>query len=159
MPRWILATTSVLLLVPLAATAVARRPETKGVGSLAWLAGSWRSEGAGGARAEENWTEPLGGTMLATARQVKGGKTAFFEFLRVEEREGGKLVYVAMPMARKAVEFPATKVDERSVLFENPQHDSPKRILYRLDGEELVTRVDDGAEDKGGFEMRYRRAR
>ena len=45
------------------------------------------------------------------------------------------------------------------MLFENPAHDSPKRILYRLDGETLVTRVDDGPEDKGGFEVRYARAR
>jgi len=158
MQRWILGLLSVALFASLAATAVPCEEKARGLDALAWLAGSWRSE-TGGARAEENWTEPLGATMLATARQVKGGKTAFFEFLRVEEREGGKLVYVAMPMGRKAVEFPATKVDERSVLFENPAHDSPKRILYRLDGETLVTRVDDGPEDKGGFEVRYARAR
>ena len=158
MQRSVLVPWSLAFLASFAAIVAPREENARGIDALAWLAGSWRSE-EGGARAEENWTEPLGGTMLATARQVKGGKTAFFEFLRVEQREGGKLVYVAMPMGRKAVEFPATKVDERSVLFENPAHDSPKRILYRLDGETLVTRVDDGPEDQGGFEMRYARPR
>ena len=129
------------------------------IDALAWLAGSWRAEEVGGARAEENWTEPLGGTMLATARQVRGGRTAFFEFLRIEERKDGALVYVAMPMGRKGVDFAATEVGVSEVVFENPGHDSPKRILYRVEGDELVTRVDDGPEDREGHEARYRRAR
>ena len=127
--------------------------------ALAWLAGSWRAAEAGGASAEENWTEPRGGTMLATGRQVRGGRTAFFEFLRIEERKGGALVYVAQPLGRPGVDFAATRIGAHEVVFENPRHDSPKRIAYRLAGDELVTRVDDGPEDAGGQEARFERVK
>ena len=43
---------------------------------VAFLTGSWFVE-MGGERSEENWTTPAGGTMLATGRTVRGGKTIF----------------------------------------------------------------------------------
>jgi hypothetical protein len=158
MPRWILGTLSVVLLASFASTPATRAPATTGIRSLAWLAGSW-GHVEGESRAEENWTVPAGGTMLATGRQVKGEKTVFFEFLRIEERANGALVYVAMPLGKRATEFTLTKQGESDALFENPAHDSPKRISYRVEKDELVTRVDDGPADKGGFEMRYARVK
>jgi hypothetical protein len=161
MQRWILGPLSLVFLASFASFASlssARAPQAKGVASLAWLAGSW-GHAAGESRAEENWTAPAGGTMLATARQVKGNKTVTFEFLRIEERKGGELVYVALPQGRDTTDFTLTRQGESDVVFENPAHDSPKRISYRVEKDELVTRVDNGPEDKGGFEMRYKRVK
>ena len=134
-------------------------PITSEISTLAWLSGSWLAV-EGDTRAEENWTVPAGGTMLATAREVRGKKTAFFEFLRIEEREG-KLVYLAMPKARAATAFTLTKQGEKDATFENPEHDFPKRIVYRLEGDDvLVTRIDAGdGDEKQASEARYKRVR
>lgn len=100
--------------------------------SLAWLAGRFISDSRaseGQQVLEEHWGPPLGGAMLGTARTVKGGRMASFEFLRIVERDGG-LVYVAQPGGGPPVEFVLTELGPARALFENPHHDYPKRILY-----------------------------
>lgn len=128
-----------------------------GIDRVAWLEGVWTSE-EGGAVTEERWGPPAGGSMLATSRTVAGGKMVFFEFLRIEEKDGG-LVYLAQPKGRApATPFTATRVTESEAVFENPDHDFPKRIAYRLDGDELRVEVSgDGSEPEKGFEVRYGR--
>jgi hypothetical protein len=159
MLRSIFGSLSLVLLTSFATVRGASAPETKGIASLGWLAGSWQTSRKDGASVEENWTRPLGGTMLATGRQVEHGETVFFEFLRIEERKDGALVYVALPLGKGSTDFTLTKQGERDLMFENPAHDSPKRIAYRLEKDELVARVDDGPEDKQGIEVRYQRAK
>lgn len=95
---------------------------------VAFLAGSWFVE-KGGERIEEQWTTPAGGMMLATGRTLRGGKTVFFEYLRIESTPSG-IVYIAQPRGKNTTEFKLTEVAEGKVVFENPMHDFPKRISY-----------------------------
>jgi len=108
---------------------------------LAWLAGSWSGQD-GKTEMEEIWTPPKGGVMLGLHRDVTGGKLAGFEFLRIESAAGG-LVYQAQPQGRPATPFRCVEVTENRVVFENREHDFPKRIVYWLgpDGE-LHARVE-----------------
>jgi hypothetical protein len=95
---------------------------------VAWMAGTWVS--TDGARTvEEHWTSPAGGAMLAVSRTIVAGRLAEFEFLRIVERDD-RLVYVAQPNGRPATEFAMTRLDSRSVTFENPEHDFPTTIRY-----------------------------
>ena len=96
--------------------------------ALAWLVGRFTGT-QGKAEIEEHWGPAGGGAMLGTARTVAGGKMVGFEFLRIVAREGS-LVYVAQPGGGPAVEFVLTELSPTRALFENPQHDYPKRILY-----------------------------
>lgn len=98
---------------------------------IAWLEGRFTAAtgGAKPAESEEHWGPAGGGAMLGTARTVKSGKMTSFEFLRIVERDGG-LVYVAQPGGGAAVEFVLTELTATRALFENPQHDFPKRIVY-----------------------------
>lgn len=105
--------------------------------SLQWLGGAWRSQ-RGGATVEEQWMAPRGKSMLGMSRTVAREKTSDFEFLRIEERDG-KLVYIAQPRGGAATEFAATSLNNDEVLFENPQHDFPKKIRYRRVSPECVT--------------------
>jgi hypothetical protein len=110
---------------------------------LDWLAGCWRG-GDGDKIVEETWTEPTLDRMLATGRtvDVKSGRTIFFEFLRIEAR-GDRLVYIALPRGRGETAFMGTKVEKHRLRFENPEHDDPKVIEYRLEADgTLVTRVE-----------------
>jgi hypothetical protein len=96
--------------------------------SLSWMVGGWASNQAGEWN-EEHWLAARGGTMLGLHRDVKGGKTTGFEFLRIEARPEG-LVYLASPGGKPATPFRAIEVSADRVVFENKEHDFPQRILY-----------------------------
>lgn len=156
-----------LLLAPAFALAAEPAPPPS-LGDLAWLAGSWQGR-AGEIEQEEVWTAPKGGMMLGLHRDVRPGGRAFFEFLRIEEQGGdggdGGIVYLASPSGRSpATPFRLVRLDDHEVTFENPEHDFPQRVIYRLEraadgGETLVARVEgtvDGEERHQ--EWRWRRA-
>jgi hypothetical protein len=96
--------------------------------SLSWMVGGWTVNEAGKSN-EEHWLAARGGTMLGLHRDVKGGKTTGFEFLRIESRPEG-LVYLASPQGKPATPFRAIEVSGDRVVFENKEHDFPQRILY-----------------------------
>lgn len=125
--------------------------ETRAVGpgpkisELAWLAGDWQTAPGGRARVEEHWTIPAGGTMIGMGRTVVGDKTAEFEFLRIEQR-GADIYYVANPNANcPQTDFKLTSLTGQQVVFENPAHDYPKRVMYRRNSDgSLFASIDAG---------------
>ena len=106
----------------------------------AWMSGTWRSI-TGDAVSEEIWSGADGTLMTGMHRDLAPGKKTWFEFLRIENREGNP-VYIAMPGGKPAVEFPAVKVEAARITFENLSHDFPQRILYWCEGEKLCARVE-----------------
>ena len=90
--------------------------------------------------------KPAGNTMLGMGRTIKGGKTVFSEFLRISI-ENGKLTYTARIGAKGVTEFPLLKMTANEIVFENPVHDFPQRILYRKNGDHLAARIE--GVDKG----------
>jgi hypothetical protein len=70
-----------------------------------------------------------------------------FEFLRIVEKEGG-LVYIAQPGGRPPTEFVLTELGGRSAAFENPSHDFPERIEYKLSGETLTATISGGGQQE-----------
>ena len=97
----------VLSLTHLAVQALAPPPGTP-IGSLVapaplplGLAGCWASAsdepGSG-----EQWMVAAGGSMLGQSRTVKGGRTVFFEHMRIEQRDDGRLTFTAQPKSPSA---------------------------------------------------------
>jgi hypothetical protein len=101
------------------------------IDDLAWMAGYWVGE-MGGARIEECWLEPCGDMLLGIHRKVQGSGPAFFEYLRIERTPQG-IVYFAGPSGREPTGFALAESSGRRVVFENPAHDFPRRIIYWLD--------------------------
>ncbi len=129
------------LSLTIAASPAAGAGDERPISRFGWLAGCWemRTETA---TTEEQWMALAGGTMIGMARTVAGGETAEFEFLRIEQREG-RLFYVALPSGQNETAFEAIEIADSTVLFENPKHDFPRRIRYRLlpDGS-LLARIE-----------------
>jgi hypothetical protein len=124
---------------------------------LAWLSGGWKMESSG-RLIEEHWTTPAGGAMLGMSRTIKNGKMVAFEFLRIEQRDGG-LFYIAQPQGAPPTEFRRISSTTNEWVFANPQHDFPQRIRYRRNPDGSVTaRVEDESGKKGS-NFEYRRAR
>jgi hypothetical protein len=52
-------------------------------------------------------------------------------------------VFIALPSGQKETTFVASSVTADSVTFENPQHDFPQKVIYRLQPEgRLVARIE-----------------
>jgi hypothetical protein len=116
------------------------------VSDLGWMSGDWQTDPSGRAVSEEHWTRPAGGSMIGLSRTLVGDRTASFEFLRVEER-GESIYYVASPRGRcPATDFKLTRLSGQEAVFENPQHDFPKRIIYRRNTDGGLTASVDGGE-------------
>lgn len=115
------------------------------VKALSWIAGDWAGP-VGRASSEEHWIAPAGGAMLGVSRTVVKDRMVAFEFLRIEKRPGG-IYYVAQPNGRPPTDFKLTQSTPASAVFENPKHDHPKIITYRIEGADtLVARIE-GDED------------
>ena len=110
------------------------------IGQLGWLSGCWAAPGAE-AGSGEQWMAPAGGTLLGMSRTVKGGKTTAWEFLQIREVDG-QLAYVAKPHSQPEASFKLVSAEGSSVMFENPQHDFPQRIIYKREGDRLQARIE-----------------
>ncbi|MCA1573555.1 MAG: DUF6265 family protein [Acidobacteria bacterium] len=97
---------------------------------LSWMAGNWAGV-QGGVEMEELWQAPKGNTMLGLHRDVTGGRTVSFEFLRIEAKPDG-ISYWASPGGRPATQFRLTELKGKRVVFENAKHHFPQRIIYWL---------------------------
>jgi len=132
------------VLVVMFATASLVNAQTATLADIAWISGAWQSEPGGKRQIEEHWTSVGGGSMLGMSRTVAGEKTVEFEYLRIEQRADG-IYYVAHPKARcPGTDFKLTRASATEAVFENPQHDFPKRIIYRKSGDSLTATIDGG---------------
>lgn len=117
-------------------------PAEADITSLAWLTGCWQAVN-GEAGSGEHWLPPAGGTMFGVSRTVKNGETVEFEFVQLRVNAEGKLVFIALPSGQKETTFVASAVGKDSVTFENPRHDFPQKVIYRLQGSDrLVARIE-----------------
>ena len=138
-----------LLLSPLLAAAlVAPAPgqQQARVEALSWMAGTWCMEPEGGGRQEEIWTEPAGGLLLGLHRDVDASGQGSFEYLRVEEDAEG-LTYWASPSGAPPTPFRLTGMAGQLAVFENPEHDFPRKIVYWRAEHVLKARIE-GTEGK-----------
>ena len=104
------------------------------ISRLSWLSGCWAYDdeepGSG-----EYWMSPVGGTMIAVSRTVRNSKTIAYEYLRIEETGEKSLALFASPSGQNTARFDMVSLTENEVIFENPEHDFPQRIIYRLNDE------------------------
>jgi len=122
-----------------------------------WLLGAWRAEGER-VFTDENWTQVSPSTFEGRGEAMvkASGEKQGLETLRLVEMSSGiyyiaKVGHNALPIA-----FEATQCNDESAVFENPQHDFPKRLVYRRKGADgLVVEVSDGASE--GFTLEFAR--
>lgn len=101
------------------------------INALAWMSGTWTGT-EDKIEVEEIWMAPKGGAMIGMHRDVKDDKMTGFEFLRIATK-GDKIAYFASPNGAPPTVFPMKEMAEKRVVFENPDHDYPQRIIYWLE--------------------------
>jgi len=132
-----------LLLVAWLTTAAA---QTDSVQQLSWMAGCW-SVTRGNVAIEEHWMKPAGEIMLGMGRTVRDGKAIEFEFLRIASIDG-KLAYIARPSGQPEATFALRSLADDEIVFENPEHDYPQRVIYRRTATGVTARVEGATEGR-----------
>ena len=114
----------------LCASAQAQIPVAKPtLQDFAWLAGHWRIEQPGG-QVDEHWMAPAGGLMLGMARSIQDGNVREYEFTLLRQEANGDIFYVANPSKQTETSFKLTSLNGGEAVFEYPEHDFPKKIVY-----------------------------
>ena len=123
-------TTFLILIAFVACSSAASSQQKPTLEDLAWMAGCWERSSA--ARVvEEQWMRPSGGTMLGMSRTVVNGKTVEYEHLIIKH-DGETIDYIATPSGQQQATFRLVKFSATEAVFENPEHDFPQRIIYRI---------------------------
>lgn len=102
---------------------------------LGLLTGTWEAV-SGDTVMVETWGVPRADVLLGTGQTIRGETTVGFEYLRIVQRDDG-LFYIAQPQGGAPTEFGLVESDEGLFVFENPGHDHPRRITYRVSAEEM----------------------
>lgn len=129
---------------------------------LSWISGCWQSENKEkNSSVSEFWTRVAGGSMFGVSRTIRGGKLGDYEYLRIVQDEKG-IFYIAKPKANPdETAFKLVKLSGTEAIFENPEHDFPQRIIYRLEGgTNMFARVEGNNKGKPmGFDFKMAKAK
>ena len=140
------------------ASAKAASQTVTGIQRAAWLQGCWEMKTATRS-VEEAWTVPKAGAMIGVSRTIQNGKMTAYEFIVLRE-EGERLAYVAHPSGQPPATFLSTSVSGSELIFENPAHDFPQQVGYRLDGDALTAWIRGTQKGRDRrVEFPYRRSR
>jgi hypothetical protein len=131
------------------------KAQTATIASFAGLSGCWeRNENSGTVVATEMWMKPAGTSIMGMGRTVKNGKTVNYEMMRIEQRTDG-IYFVAKPKANPAeTSFKLKSSSVGEFAFENPEHDFPQRVIYKVNGNSLRGRIEGTQNGKSmGFDF------
>lgn len=108
--------------------AIVAEPETAlepKLENIRWIAGNWKGEAFGGIT-EENWSEPSGGSMMATFKLINDGKVSFYEIETISEVNNSLLLRLkhfnnelkGWETKDETVDFPLIRVTKNKAIFE-----------------------------------------
>ena len=108
------------------------------VEDIAWLTGD-RVQRSDNAEVREVWIGPGDGVLLGMSltRRFDGGKGEW-EHMRIQTLADGTLAFIAMPSGQPETVFPLAHYETRKLVFENPRHDFPQRVIYWDKGDGVI---------------------
>jgi hypothetical protein len=115
-------------------------PAQRATDQLSWLSGCWERRTANGS-VEEQWSSSAGGMLHGFSRTVRRDTVVAYEFVRIYPA-GDTLVFEAQPSRQAKAEFRAVPPFVPEVVFANPAHDFPQRVIYRRAGDSLLARIE-----------------
>ncbi|WP_115461458.1 DUF6265 family protein [Winogradskyella aurantiaca] len=119
--------------------------------NIAWIAGTWHGEAFGG-QVEEIWSEPSGGSMMATFKLVVEGQVGFYEIEIIREVGNTLLLQLKHFKANlkgwetkdETVDFPLEYITKDKAVFEG--------MIFERIGESKMNVYVDVKNDNGEIE-------
>ena len=124
--------------------------------SLRWMLGRWEQVESKGVVSFEEWEEVSDQEFIGRAFTLQGKDTVYREDLRLEV-EKGKVYYIpTIPSNDGPVRFKMRTSGSKRATFENPAHDFPTVISYRLVEDTILhARISGVQNGKEGFKDFY----
>jgi uncharacterized protein YciI len=117
-----------------------------------FLQGTWKMENR---EVYEHWDKLNENSLKGFSYKMADEQMSITEYLDITQT-GNKITYTAFVLNQnqgKGINFLLTQSDS-SVVFENPEHDFPKKIVYsKLSDREIFVEVSDGNERGFSFRM------
>lgn len=96
---------------------------------LLWIVDSWVSTD-GESRSYEEWKKIDSSLYEGSSRTVKNDVVTFSEQLKIVNTADGIFYIADVKHNPEPVKFKLTEVNDSLAVFENPEHDFPKKITY-----------------------------
>lgn len=114
-------------------------PVQASLADLTWMCGPWIG-GFGDQIAEENWSQPIGGTMSTMVRLTSATETFLIELILIRETGNTLIAHLRQfsPTLELRLEqdMPVIEIGTNRVSFQGPGDSSLKRLTYRGVGEQ-----------------------
>ena len=123
---------SLLFALPAAGQSLPPLTEAVELDRLKWLEGNWKRESSGGGTIHESWSFVSDRTAEGRSwRELPGGNSRVAESMLLG-KIGDALFYIPRPRKKNAfpIAFKLVELSDSRAVFENPEHDFPKRIGY-----------------------------
>lgn len=138
---------SSILLISVLLVAFSFITSNNNVGSFKWLEGSWSMKKRNGGAIMENWMISNDSTLSGESLNFSvTGSSRVMETLQLVYRNG-TYFYISTVKGQnneQPVKFTITSHNENGFVAENPGHDFPKRITYKLVTKDSIHAFIDG---------------
>lgn len=125
-------------------------------GEFSWLEGTWVMKDSSGGMGE-TWIHRDTDIWEARSFSFRSTDTSYYETVRLAKLQG-RWNYTVTSVGQnqnKPVAFTLTSEDHQIYIFENPAHDFPKRIIYRLIKPDSIHASIDGGKQLTGQEQHF----
>ena len=123
---------------------------------LLWIVESWVSA-EGESRSYEEWKKTDDNLYEGSSKTIKDGAVTFSEILKIEKTPEGIFYTADVSHNPGPVRFKLTECNDSTAVFENPEHDYPRKITYKLEEGNLHAFIEgpgkDGSNKKIDFYM------
>ncbi len=123
--------------------------QEKGISQFKWLIGSWMMQDEEGIVTEQ-WKKANDSLMEGSSDFIKGDSVIPFEIIKLYKTDTS-FYYEAKAAGQnneQPVAFKMTSFSDTSFVAENPEHDFPKRITYKLINKDSIHAFVDGGPSK-----------
>ncbi len=119
--------------------------------NISWISGNWKGEAFGGIT-EENWSEPSGGSMMATFKLIVDNKVSFYEIEIIREVNNTLILQLkhfnndlkGWETKDETINFPLKEILPNKVVFEG--------MTFKKTGEKEMTIFVDIQQENGSVE-------
>jgi hypothetical protein len=125
------------------------KPNVPEMNKASELLGRWENSTSDGLFSEI-WHKENDSLMVAESYFAIENDTVFAEILRLEAHKNQLTLIVAMPN-QEPVSFIMTSSENQKLVFENPNHDFPKKITYEIIHQDSLYAEISGDGKKQGF--------
>ncbi len=125
---------------------------------LDWMLGTWKSSG-GKTTSYEQWMKSADALFTGMSFRLDGNDTLITELLTLAATDSGTFYIADVAHNPEPTSFKMSTASTDMAVFENPEHDFPTRISYKMLTPDSVVAIVEGDQngEMTGFEIHYER--